>query len=95
MKYSIIVFAYFILSSFNISEFPLEIEVTDFRNSKGQVILKFYKDDESFKKDRPFLEKKFSKSKVSDGSLSIKIDLPEGRYGIAIIDDEDSDGEEV
>ena len=76
------------------SETPLEIEITNIRNTKGYIILSFYKDQISFEEEsNPFLKKVYSKSKVINGSLNIKIDLPEGRYGIAILDDENSDGE--
>lgn len=76
------------------TEATLEIEVTNIRNTKGHIILSFYKDQISFEEEsNPFLKKVYSKSKVINGSLNIKIDLPEGRYGIVILDDENSDGE--
>ena len=75
------------------TEATLEIEVSNIRNDKGQIILSFYKDETSFEQDSPFLKKKYSKTKVLNSRLNMKINLPEGIYGIALLDDEDKDGE--
>lgn len=93
MKYSIIVLICIALASFNIPEVPLQIEVTNIRNNKGQLILSFFTDNTSFKEYEPFLEKSYSKTDVLNGTLNITANLPEGTYGIALIDDENNDGE--
>lgn len=93
MKYSLLVLAYLGLTSFNIYAAPLEIEVTNIRNKKGVIILSFYKDEASFDQYTPFLEQEYSKTQILDGSLIIKTDLCEGTYGIALLDDENNDGE--
>lgn len=63
------------------------------RNSDGQIVIGVYKDDESFKKETPYLSLKFPKKNIVSGVMSINFSLPVGEYGIAILDDEDNNGE--
>ena len=37
------------------------------------------------------MEKRFGKELVENGSLTVSISIPEGLYGIALLDDENSD----
>lgn len=69
----------------------LKINVTGIRNPSGSIVLAFYNTNESFEKEKALFIKKISKSGLVNGTLSITYnDLKSGTYGIAILDDENS-----
>jgi uncharacterized protein (DUF2141 family) len=67
------------------------IQVEGIKNNKGQLILDIYKDEASFKIETPFRTIFIPKTDQVNGSMVCKTILPEGTYGIALIDDEDMD----
>ncbi|MBA3683061.1 MAG: DUF2141 domain-containing protein [Bacteroidetes bacterium] len=69
----------------------LKINISGIRNSSGTIRLAFYNTSESFDKEKPMLIKIEPKTKVATGALSISYTgLKPGVYGIAILDDENS-----
>ncbi|MBL4650810.1 MAG: DUF2141 domain-containing protein [Aureispira sp.] len=70
----------------------LEVVVTDIRNSKGNLVMGFYKDSKSFSKRAPFMSKVVGKRTMRNGVVKFKISLPAGTYGIALLDDENENG---
>ena len=71
----------------------ITIEITNIRNNKGKILLAVFKDHNSFKKENVFIEKNYPKTDLKSGSMTIKIMLAPGTYGISILDDENNDGE--
>lgn len=70
----------------------IEVVVTDIRNSKGNLVMGFYKDSKSFSKRQPFMSKVVEKTRMRNGVVKFKISLPPGTYGIALLDDENRNG---
>lgn len=71
----------------------LNIEVTDIRNTDGNIRLVFYKTAQSFDDEEGFLTKEYSKAAVKNGKIRVSVQLPAGNYGIALLDDENADDE--
>ena len=69
----------------------VEVTITGIRNSKGQMGIGVFRDNESFRKEKAYLELAFGKKEVSNGEMKIRFTLPPGTYGIALLDDENSD----
>ena len=92
MKLSVKILTGFLLmaSSFPMMAQTLNIKIENIRNPRGRIYLGFFKDEASFQEEKPFLEKRLSKDSVENGSLSVSISIPEGLYGIALLDDENS-----
>lgn len=70
----------------------VEIEITGIRSERGQIILEIYTDSESFKKEKPVQRKIFPKSGIREETLTVELDLNAGTCGLALIDDENSNG---
>jgi len=69
----------------------LTIHFTDIRNNKGFIQLQFYTSKQNFEKEKALFTRLISKSTLKNGSLTITYtDIPPGTYGIAILDDENS-----
>ncbi len=72
----------------SLSAQTLDIRINGFKNQKGAVQIGIFKDQKSFEDDTPFIKKCISKSKIKNGELKTIIELSQGIYGIAILDDE-------
>src|SRR6185312_6677095 len=65
--------------------------ITGLRTSSGSIVLAFYNSAEGFEKEKPLFIKKAPKAALVNGALSINYtDLKSDTYGIAILDDENS-----
>jgi len=89
-SFKILVGVLLAVSSFPMMAQTLNIKIENIRNSKGRIYLGFFKDNASFQKEKPFLEERFSKESVENGSLSVCVSIPEGLYGIVLLDDENN-----
>lgn len=69
------------------------IKITDIRKAEGEIGLGVYTSDDNFEDEVEYLSKTFSKTKMENGTLTVELFLPPGTYGIALLDDEDRDGE--
>jgi len=70
----------------------VNINITQIRSNSGVIKVQVFTDESSFKKSKPIKNIAVSKEHVNKGSLSTKIQLPNGTYGIAILDDENNNG---
>jgi uncharacterized protein (DUF2141 family) len=70
----------------------VEVTVTGIRSEKGQIAVGVFLDNESFRTEKAFLEPRFSKKNMSDGTITFSLSLEPGEYGMAVLDDENSDG---
>lgn len=69
----------------------LVIRVTGFRSADGSVRLQFFDTEEHFDQKKPLLTKTVPKSAIVNGELSLTCkDLKPGVYGVAALDDENS-----
>lgn len=71
----------------------LTVHITDIRNQHGEIRLGFFTDQQSFSDEKPRYIKILSKKSMQAGSLTfVTDDIPKGRYGIALLDDENRNG---
>jgi uncharacterized protein (DUF2141 family) len=96
---AVFIFSLSLLSAFSAFMKPtleenstIEVVVTDIRNSKGNLVMGFYKDSKSFSKRAPFMSKVVGKTSMVNGAVRFEISLPAGTYGIALLDDENKNG---
>jgi uncharacterized protein (DUF2141 family) len=72
---------------------PLTLNFEGLKNNTGHIIIAVYKNEADFKNEKPILLKTYSKQNMKNGRLTITLPLPEGTYGIAVLDDENRDKE--
>lgn len=71
----------------------LTVEISGIRTAKGVVRVSVFGNAEDFEKERPLYEKTLSKSGLAEGKLTLVFSgIPPGRYGIAVLDDENENG---
>ena len=71
----------------------LILNVSEIRNKNGVLRIGIYKDDSTFQEEKPFLVKSFSKDKLINGKLTFSFSIDVGEFGIALLDDENENGE--
>jgi len=84
---------FFILAFFSFAcvAQTLKINISGIRNTSGTIRLAFYDTPENFDKEKAMFFKIEPKAKMVNGALSLSYsDLKPGVYGIAILDDENS-----
>ncbi len=72
------------------STHKITITFKKIRNSKGRIQLQVYRNQSSFAAENPYKLFYVSKSDLSNGSMTYTIELPGGTYGLALLDDENS-----
>jgi uncharacterized protein (DUF2141 family) len=70
----------------------VEVIIKGIRSEKGQIGIGIFKDDPTFQKEKPFLNKNFVKSGISNREMRVHFSLEPGTYGFALLDDENSSG---
>ena len=86
------IFMLMLLPAAAINAQDVEVTITGIRNTKGQMGLGVFRDNETFKKEKAYRDLQFVKKDISKGEMKVRFDLPPGTYGIALVDDENSDG---
>ena len=71
----------------------LILNVSEIRNKNGILRIGIYKDNSTFQEKKPFLVKSFSKDKLINGKLTFSFSIDVGEFGIALLDDENENGE--
>ena len=71
----------------------LILNVSEIRNKNSVLRIGIYKDDSTFQEEKPFLVKSLSKDKLIDGKLTFSFSIDVGEFGIALLDDENENGE--
>lgn len=66
----------------------VSMSVSGMRSKKGDIYISVFKDNQSFKDNKPTTRLKFSKSAAQGGNMKISLTLAPGTYGIAMLDDE-------
>ncbi len=77
---------------FSVKSQTLIIDITNIRNANGKIIIGIFKNDKSFQKEITYIDKTIDKSMLYNGSLTVKIEIKSGVYGVSILDDENNDG---
>ncbi len=81
-----------LLACLQTSAQTLEVCITNIRNTKGQLCVAIFTNDQDFKAEIPFWEKQYTKADVDNKTFRIVIQIPPGIYGMSVLDDENSDG---
>ncbi len=71
----------------------VDVTVIDIRNTEGEILIGVFKDNESFRTEKAFLSKKYSKTGMINGELKVRFTLEPGLYGLSLLDDENSSGQ--
>lgn len=88
-RHSLLFFLFFCF--FSVSAQTLHIQVSGLRNTLGNIRLAFYSNAQSFDEEKPLFVRKVSKKELLENKLLITYnDLKPGVYGIAILDDENT-----
>ncbi len=92
MKHKVLI-ATFLFTSFFLNAQTLHIEFDNIRSDKGEISVTVYENAETWL-DEDVERYHFPKEHLTDGKMTASIDLEKpGKYAIAILDDEDIDGE--
>jgi len=70
----------------------ITLHFTNLKTPKGCLQYGIYKDEESFKNDRPIKLIRVPKSAIINGKVTSTLQLPPGLYGISVLDDENANG---
>lgn len=68
-------------------------EITNIRNTKGNFVLCFFSSEANYEAGKECIRKEFSKKNIYNGELNIAFDLPQGNYGVVLLDDENLNDE--
>ena len=95
IKFSFVLLLAVISSSFKTkfisTKYSISIKITNIRNNKGMMQLQLYLSQETFQAEKPFKIYRISKKDASSHTLHYKIEgLLPNIYGIALLDDENS-----
>lgn len=72
----------------SVKEQDIPVMVTGLQPGKGQIILNIFKDNSSYREQKPFRQVVFDKALIKNGFLNVTISLETGTYGIILIDGE-------
>jgi uncharacterized protein (DUF2141 family) len=72
------------------SDNSVTVKVNGVNSTSGQLAVAVYTNQESFKERLPFRTMKIDKSSLKNGSITFQLSIPPGNYGIALLDDENS-----
>ena len=86
-----------LLSSFKVpafvTGFSLKVDVNGLRNSEGSVVFALYNKNDAFPDERYEKYLVMLTGKIVNGASSVTFEnLPEGKYAVNILHDEDNDG---
>lgn len=70
----------------------LDVQIKNIRNTKGQLCIAIFADQNGFKAEKPIWEMKYCKKELTTGELRIRIPIKEGKYGLSVLDDENENG---
>jgi len=71
----------------------LTIKISGIENTNGKLSLAFFTCEQEYKSEKPKISRSISKQNLQNGTITIEYrDIPQGRYGIAVLDDENQNG---
>ncbi|AEE51321.1 DUF2141 domain-containing protein [Haliscomenobacter hydrossis] len=74
----------------NLNGSTITVNITDVRNKKGSIRLSVFKDEASFSAEKASKTMLLNKNELTGGKMNTSVQLPSGTYGIAVLDDENS-----
>jgi uncharacterized protein (DUF2141 family) len=82
-----------IIGSLEVYAQTVEVTITGIRSPEGQFVFRIFKDQESFRAEKPFEQRVFAKRNVLNGEMKLSFTMESGVFGLAIVDDESSNSE--
>lgn len=74
--------------------YSITVKVTNIRSKNGRIQLQLYRSSEAFKNETPYKVRLKEKDDMKNGTVTYVFkDLEPGVYGVALLDDENSDNE--
>lgn len=70
----------------------VEVTISNIRSGKGDIRIGVFKDQKSFDDEKAYKNFVFPKQNIQGGTLKISFQIEPGIYGLAVLDDENSDG---
>lgn len=93
MKAFLISIILFLTVGESCNKIQFTITIAHIKSTKGNIVVAIYTNQKEFKEDKPFKRLMFlKKNNIKNEGFKCAIELPEGKYGIAIHDDENADG---
>lgn len=80
----------FFASYIQAQEMP--VKISGVRSEKGNIIINVFKDQLSYDKELPYKKVTFDKKALNNGTMTVKLNLEPGTYGITLLDDENGNG---
>ena len=75
-----------------VSAQTIDVQITNIRNTNGQLYLAIFADPAGFKAEKPCWVMKCSKKNIVNGEFHIQIPFKSGKFGLSVLDDEDQTG---
>ncbi len=69
----------------------IEVVFSGIRSNEGRIRLEVFIDEEGFENEKGVVVKHYKKNNLFNGTFTVKLDLPPGTYGLALLDDENND----
>lgn len=91
-KRNIILFV-LLFVTLSINAQTLTIEITNIRNSGGNIAFAVFSNNTNFDNEKTYFEEIYPKTNLLNETMIIELELKPGVYGISVLDDEDKDGE--
>ena len=70
----------------------LDVHIKNIRNTKGQLCLAIFADEESFKSEKPCWNLYCSKKDIVNNEFHIQIPFRPGKWAFSVLDDENKSG---
>ena len=74
-------------------KYKVSIRIEGIRNGNGNVLLSAYHNEDEFDDETPFQRWTIEKTGLEDSVVNFEIELIEGTYGLALLDDENKNRE--
>jgi uncharacterized protein (DUF2141 family) len=72
----------------------ITVKVSNIRNAKGHIKVAFFTCENEYDIEKPKYMRKISKGSMKNGEVTATFkDIPAGKYGVAVLDDENANGE--
>lgn len=91
-KLVILLFLPFLLGMREPELFTVKLKISNIQKQEGRLQLQIYKDEASFKAEKPYKQIRISKDEMSNHYLEYTVRLEAGTYGFSFLDDENSNG---
>lgn len=94
MKNSLLLIGFaLLLSNLGLSQ-NIDFTISGIRSKNGTIRLAFYTSAKNFEDEKPFMTKTVQKTNLKNGTLTVSYTgLSAGLYGVALLDDENSNRE--